>query len=81
MGSKKMGISVREKMDTFSLSFDTKELLESINLNIIGTANIVEMCAKYKVKIIYFSTGYVYEGKKGNYSDTLLQISNTLSAQ
>ena len=34
MGSKKMGISVREKMDTFSLSFDTKELLESINLNI-----------------------------------------------
>ena len=43
---------------------------KSINLNIIGTANIVEMCAKYKVKIIYFSTGYVYESAKGNYKES-----------
>ena len=42
---------------------------KSINLNIIGTANIVAICAKYKVKVIYFSTGYVYECTKGNYKE------------
>ena len=42
---------------------------KSIDLNIIGTANMVKVCEKYNVKIIYFSTGYVYEGKKGNYSE------------
>ena len=42
---------------------------KSIDLNIIGTANVVKVCDKYNVKIIYFSSGYVYEGKKGNYSE------------
>ena len=42
---------------------------KSIDLNIIGTANMVKACEKYNVKIVYFSTGYVYEGKKGNYSE------------
>ncbi len=42
---------------------------KSINLNIIGTANIVKICAKYKVKLIYFSTGYVYDGIKGDHKE------------
>ena len=42
---------------------------KSIDLNIIGTANIVKICEKYNIKLIYFSTGYVYEGKKGNYTE------------
>ena len=42
---------------------------KSIDLNIIGTANVTKICKKYKIKLIYFSTGYVYEGKKGNYSE------------
>ena len=42
---------------------------KSIDLNIIGTSNITKICSKYKIKLIYFSTGYVYEGKKGNYSE------------
>ncbi len=46
-----------------------KNIKKSIDLNIIGTANIVKMCELFKIKIIYFSTGYVYEGKKGNYSE------------
>ena len=46
-----------------------ENISKSIDLNIIGTANMVKACAKYNVKIIYFSTGYVYEGKKGNYSE------------
>jgi len=42
---------------------------KSIDLNIIGTANVTKVCEKYNLKLIYFSTGYVYEGKKGNYSE------------
>ena len=47
-----------------------KYISKSIDLNIIGTANVVKVCEKYKVKLIYFSTGYVYEGTKGNYKET-----------
>ena len=43
---------------------------KSIDLNIIGTANIVKACSKLKVKLIYFSTNYIYQGKKGNYKET-----------
>ena len=42
---------------------------KSIDLNIIGTANITKICKKYNIKLIYFSTGYVYEGIKGNYTE------------
>jgi len=44
-------------------------IIKSIDLNIIGTANVVKICKKFKIKLIYFSTGYVYEGTKGNYSE------------
>ena len=46
-----------------------KNIQKSIDLNIIGTANIVKICQKHNVKIIYFSTGYVYAGSKGNYKE------------
>ena len=46
-----------------------KNIEKSIDLNIVGTANVVKVCKKNNIKIIYFSTGYVYEGKKGNYSE------------
>ena len=46
-----------------------KEIGKSIDINIIGTANLVKACEINNIKIIYFSTGYVYEGKKGNYSE------------
>ena len=51
---------------------------KSIDLNIIGTANIVKICSKLKIKLIYFSTNYVYPGKKGNYKENspLLPINN-----
>ena len=47
-----------------------KNIEKSIRLNIIGTSNLVIACAEYKIKIIYFSTSYVYPGKKGNYKET-----------
>ena len=46
-----------------------KDINKSIDLNIIGTSNIVKICNKYKIKLIFFSTGYVYQGKKGNYRE------------
>ena len=51
---------------------------KSINLNIIGTSNIVTVCKKLSIKLIYFSTNYVYPGKKGNYKeyDALAPINN-----
>tara|TARA_Y100000768_G_C23837289_1_gene614402 strand:- start:46 stop:753 length:708 start_codon:yes stop_codon:yes gene_type:complete len=42
----------------------------SIDLNIIGTANLVKICKRYNIKLIYFSTSYVYEGVRGNYKES-----------
>ena len=52
------------------MSIHEKMINKSIDLNIIGTCNIVKVCKKNNIKLIYFSTGYVYEGKKGNYKET-----------
>ena len=51
------------------MNIHEKNIIKSIDLNIIGTANIVKICKKFNIKLIYFSTGYVYEGTKGNYSE------------
>ena len=47
-----------------------RDIKKSIDLNIIGTANLTKISEKFKIKLIYFSTGYVYESKKGNYKET-----------
>ncbi len=52
------------------MSIHEKDIAESIRLNIIGTSNVVIACKKYSVKLIYFSTNYVYPGIKGNYSES-----------
>ena len=51
---------------------------QSINLNIIGTANITKACYQNNVKLIYFSTNYVYPGSIGNYQENspLLPVNN-----
>ena len=55
-----------------------KKVEKSISTNIIGTSNIVNLCYKYKIKLIYFSTNYVYPSKKGNYKEDhpVLPINN-----
>ena len=55
-----------------------KNISKSIDLNIIGTSNIVKICSQLNIKLIYFSTGYVYPGIKGNYKETdpVLPINN-----
>ena len=47
-----------------------RNISESIDKNIIGTCNIVKISEKYNIKLIYFSTNYVYQGTKGNYKET-----------
>ena len=51
------------------MNIHDRNISKSIDLNIIGTANVVKACKKFNIKIIYLSSGYVYEGKKGNYSE------------
>ena len=55
-----------------------KNISESIDVNIIGTSNLVKICSIYNIKIIYFSTCSVYPGTKGNYkeNDALFPVNN-----
>ena len=46
-----------------------KDIIKSINLNIVGTCNLVKESSKLGIKVIYLSTSYVYPGKKGNYKE------------
>ena len=52
------------------MSIHEKDISQSIDKNIIGTCNITKICSKFKIKLIYVSTCYVYPGKKGNYSES-----------
>lgn len=55
-----------------------QNITRSISLNIIGTSNLVNACIDNNLKIIYFSTSYVYQGTRGNYKedDPILPWSN-----
>ncbi len=60
------------------MSIHDKNIFKSIDLNIIGTANVTKACAEKNIKLIYFSTNYVYPGSKGNYKETdpVLPVNN-----
>ena len=60
------------------MSIHDQDIKKSINLNIIGTANITKYCYEKNIKLIYFSTNYVYPGKLGNYKeeDSIFPINN-----
>jgi dTDP-4-dehydrorhamnose reductase len=51
------------------MSIHNKYISQSIDKNIIGTANITKVSSDLKIKLIYISTCYVYPGLKGNYSE------------
>ncbi len=42
---------------------------KAIDVNIIGTSNMVKICRKYNIKLVYICTDYVFKGDKGNYSE------------
>ena len=58
------------------MSIHDKDINKSIDLNIIGTSNLVKICNKKLNN--FFSTGYLYPGTKGNYTekDPLLPWNN-----
>ena len=60
------------------MNIHDRKIKKSIDLNIIGTCNVTKACAEKNIKLIYFSTSYVYPGTKGNYmeSDSLLPVNN-----
>ena len=60
------------------LDVHDKNISQSIDINIIGTCNLVKVCEKLNIKLIYMSTHYVYPGKKGNYReiDPILPANN-----
>jgi len=60
------------------MSIHERNIADSINKNIIGTANITKACSEKNIKLIYVSTCYVYPGIKGNYDENspVLPINN-----
>ena len=60
------------------MKIHTDDIKKSIDLNIIGTANITKACSEKNIKLIYLSTSYIYPDKKGNYkeSDAILPSNN-----
>ena len=60
------------------MNIHDRQIQKSIDLNIIGTSNITKACAEKNIKLVYFSTNYVYPGIRGYYkeSDGLLPINN-----
>ncbi len=60
------------------MSIHEKKIDLSIQTNIVGTANVVRACKKLNIKLIYFSTNYVYPCRNGNYkeTDSLFPINN-----
>ena len=43
---------------------------KALDVNIIGTANVVKLCIKYAARLMYISTDYVFAGDKGRYAET-----------
>ena len=41
---------------------------KAIDINILGTINIVKSCLNLQCKLVYISSEYVFKGDKGNYS-------------
>jgi len=39
----------------------------ALDVNVIGTINIIKLCQKYGLKLVYISTDYVFDGERGNY--------------
>ena len=47
-----------------------KNPLKAIEVNIVGTSNVVKVCMKYNLRLLYISTDYVFKGDQGNYKET-----------
>src|SRR4029078_2231224 len=41
----------------------------ALDVNIVGTANIVRLCMERNIRLLYVSTDYVFKGDKGKYKE------------
>lgn len=46
-----------------------KNPAKGIEVNIIGTANVVKLCLAHQLRLWYISTDYVFKGDQGNYKE------------
>lgn len=46
-----------------------KDPIKAIEVNIVGTGNVVKLCMEYDTRLIYICTDYVFKGDKGNYKE------------
>ncbi len=46
-----------------------KDPLQAIEVNIIGTSNVVKLCMEFDLRLIYICTDYVFKGDKGDYKE------------
>lgn len=46
-----------------------REPLRAVEVNIIGTANVVRLCMQRGLRLVYISTDYVFRGDRGNYTE------------
>ena len=51
------------------MDIHNKNLVSSIETNIVGTCNVVRACSERNIKLVYFSSNYVYPAKKGYYDE------------
>lgn len=52
-------------VDTFGCELDIEKALD---VNVLGTLNVVEACLGLECKFVYVSSEYVFGGNKGNYT-------------
>lgn len=46
-----------------------KDPLRALDVNVVGTANVVRLCATHGWRLVYISTDYVFRGDQGNYRE------------
>ncbi len=53
-----------------------KNAEKALDVNILGTVNIVKLCFKFGIRLVYVCTDYVFKGDKGNYreEDSVLPV-------
>jgi dTDP-4-dehydrorhamnose reductase len=43
--------------------------VRALEVNIVGTANVVRLCAALGIRLVYISTDYVFRGDRGRYAE------------
>lgn len=46
-----------------------KDPAHAIEVNIVGTVNVVKLCMEFDLRLIYICTDYVFKGDKGSYKE------------